>query len=61
MRWAGRSSGGAFHVVDEIVFHLLLQAHHIRMVENYLVYDLAYTALGVVLIAFGAALARPRS
>jgi uncharacterized membrane protein len=49
---------GAFNVVDEIVFHLLLDAHHIRMVDDYLVYDLAYTALGVVLVGVGALLAR---
>ena len=52
---------GAFNVVDEIVFHLLLEAHHIRMVEYYLVYDLAYAALGVALAAVGALLARGRS
>jgi uncharacterized membrane protein len=49
---------GAFNVVDEIVFHLLLDAHHIRMVDDYLVYDLAYTALGVVLVGVGALLGR---
>ena len=30
---------GAFHVVDQVVFHLALGAHHIRQVENYEVYD----------------------
>lgn len=44
---------GAFNVVDQVVFHLLLNAHHIRMVENYWVYDWAYTGLGVMLIVIG--------
>ena len=44
---------GVFHLVDEVTFHLLLDLHHIRMVENYLAYDLAFTAIGVVLIALG--------
>jgi uncharacterized membrane protein len=47
---------GAFHVADEIVFHALLDLHHIRMVENYLVYDLAFTAVGVTLIGVGLSL-----
>ena len=51
---------GTFNVVDEVVFHLLLEAHHIRMVEDYLVYDLAYTALGVVLVLGGVLLGRRR-
>jgi len=49
---------GAFHVVDQVVFHLLLQAHHIRMVEDYQLYDWGYTAIGVVLAAVGWRLAR---
>ena len=61
-RFAGWSliGWGAFNIVDQVVFHLLLEAHHIRMVENYQVYDWGYTALGVLLIAVGAALARSR-
>ena len=51
---------GAFHVVDQVVFHLLLQAHHIRMVEDYQLYDWGYTAIGVVLIGLGLRLARER-
>lgn len=51
---------GIFNVIDEIVFHLLLEAHHIRMVENYQVYDAAYTVLGVLLIASGYLLSRER-
>ncbi len=50
---------GVFNVVDEIVFHLLLQAHHIRMVDDWLVYDATYTAIGVVLAVVGWRIARP--
>jgi uncharacterized membrane protein len=49
---------GTFHVVDQIVFHVILQAHHIRMVENYQVYDWSYFAVGLLLIAVGRALWR---
>jgi uncharacterized membrane protein len=44
---------GVFNVIDQFVFHLLLEAHHIRMVENYRVYDWSFFALGLVLIAAG--------
>ena len=47
---------GAFHLVDQVVFHLALDAHHIRMVDDYQLYDWGYTAIGVVLIAVGLAL-----
>ena len=49
---------GAFHIVDEIVFHLALDLHHIRMVDNYLLYDAAFTAAGVVLAGLGVAVVR---
>jgi uncharacterized membrane protein len=49
---------GAFHVFDQLVFHLLLRAHHIRMVANYQIYDWGYTALGVLLAVVGVALSR---
>ena len=49
---------GAFHIVDEVVFHALLDLHHIRMVENYLAYDLGFAAIGVALIAIGGGLMR---
>jgi uncharacterized membrane protein len=51
---------GVFHLVDEVTFHLLLDLHHIRMVEDYLVYALAFTAIGVVLIVLGTRLLRTR-
>ena len=49
---------GSFNVVDQVVFHLLLGAHHIRMVEDYQLYDWGYTALGGVIIAVGLVLGR---
>ena len=49
---------GAFNITDQVVFHLLLGAHHIRMVEDYQLYDWGYTAIGAVLVAVGAALVR---
>jgi uncharacterized membrane protein len=44
---------GSFNITDQVVFHLLLEAHHIRVVEEYQLYDWGYTALGAVLIAAG--------
>lgn len=52
---------GAFHVVDELVFHLLLGLHHIRMVENYAIYDAAFAGIGVVLLVAGWAVLRGAS
>ncbi len=49
---------GAFNITDQVVFHLLLEAHHIRMVEDYQVYDWSYTAIGALLVAGGLALAK---
>ncbi|HZW43946.1 MAG TPA: DUF2243 domain-containing protein [Dermatophilaceae bacterium] len=40
---------GAFNIVDQVVFHMLLGAHHIRMVDNYQMYDWGYTALGCLI------------
>ena len=53
---------GAFHVVDQLVFHLALGAHHIRMhVDDPAVYDWTFTGIGLVLAAVGWAVARGRS
>ncbi|MDQ4143519.1 MAG: DUF2243 domain-containing protein [Actinomycetota bacterium] len=50
---------GVFNVVDQLLFHLALEAHHIREgVDNYLVYDWGFFALGIVLIAVGSLIAR---
>ncbi|HEY8339161.1 MAG TPA: DUF2243 domain-containing protein [Egibacteraceae bacterium] len=48
---------GLFDLVDQVVFHLLLSAHHIRMVDEWLVYDAAYTVLGLALVVVGLRLA----
>ena len=45
-------------VLHQLVFHLALGAHHIRMVDNYQVYDWGFTALGVGLAALGWLLVR---
>jgi uncharacterized membrane protein len=47
---------GTFHVVDQVLFHLLLEAHHIRPGEHEQLYDWGYTALGVLMVAAGLAL-----
>lgn len=53
---------GIFNVLDQIVFHLALQAHHIRVdVENYQIYDWSFFALGLMLIAAGWKLDRKRA
>jgi uncharacterized membrane protein len=45
---------GVFHVIDQFVFHLALGAHHIREgVPDPEVYDWAFFAIGLVLIAAG--------
>jgi uncharacterized membrane protein len=49
---------GAFNITDQVVFHLLLEAHHIRMVEDYQLYDWGYTAIGALLVAAGLGLLR---
>ena len=50
---------GTFHVVDQLLFHLALRAHHIREhVANPEVYDWAFFAIGLALIAVGASIAR---
>ena len=49
---------GAFNVVDQLVFHLALGAHHIRQVDDYQLYDWSFFALGLALLAGGRVLAR---
>ena len=44
---------GAFHVVDQVVFHLILEAHHIRMVDDYELYDWSFFAIGLLFAAVG--------
>ena len=52
---------GAFNITDQVVFHMLLGAHHIRMVEDYQLYDWGYTAIGVVLVLVGLRLGKDRA
>ena len=49
---------GAFNVVDAVVFHFTLDLHHIRMVDDHLVYDVAFAVLGIVLLVGGMLLTR---
>ncbi len=52
---------GTFHIIDQLVFHLALGAHHIREgVENYQLYDWGFFAIGLALIAAGVAVVRGR-
>ncbi len=51
---------GIFNLADEVVFHALLDLHHIREGGNELAYDAAFTGLGVGLVAVGLLLVRPR-
>lgn len=49
---------GIFHLFDSIVNHWLLGVHHIRSGPNELLYDLAFFAIGLLLIGVGMALIR---
>lgn len=50
---------GIFHVMDQVVFHLMLRAHHIREgVANPDLYDWGFFAIGLALIALGVATLR---
>ncbi len=52
---------GLFHILDQLVFHLALGAHHIRQgAENYALYDWGFFAIGLLLVAGGAAIAAGR-
>jgi uncharacterized membrane protein len=49
---------GVFHLFDSVVNHWILQIHHIRMVDDWLVYDLAFFAIGVVMVGVGWGMSR---
>ena len=49
---------GAFNVVDEIVFHVVLNLHHIRPGPDVVFWDLAFAAWGVAMVVLGVVLAR---
>ena len=66
--WTPRALGGsvligagAFQVIDQLVFHLALGAHHIREVDDYELYDWTVFAIGLVLVGAGWVLARSRA
>ena len=49
---------GLFNIADEIVFHALLDLHHIREGGDELAYDLGFTIFGIALAGIGWLLAR---
>jgi uncharacterized membrane protein len=49
---------GLFNVLDEVVFHALLDLHHIREGDNEVAYDIGFSALGIVQLVIGWLLAR---
>lgn len=60
--WAGAAIAGwgIFHLVEGMVDHQLLQVHHVHQRGNHLLWDVVFLASGVVLVAAGWAVARPR-
>lgn len=51
--------GGAFNLVEGIVDHHILQVHRVRpLAENPLVYDLAFLAIGLLLVIIGVMIKR---
>ncbi len=44
---------GVFNLFDSIVNHWILGIHHIREVEDWLVYDIAFFIAGLILIGAG--------
>jgi uncharacterized membrane protein len=51
---------GAFNVIDEIVFHVALNLHHIRPGPDVVLWDLVFAGWGVAMVALGLVLARGR-
>lgn len=50
---------GVFHILDQLIFHLALRAHHIREgVENPEVYNWSFFGIGLVLVAVGGVILR---
>ncbi|MCE7000399.1 DUF2243 domain-containing protein [Saccharothrix sp. S26] len=59
--WGGVLAGwGVFNLVEGVVDHLVLGVHHVRTGPHELAYDLGFLALGAVLVAVGALVARER-
>ena len=44
---------GVFNVLDEVLFHALLDLHHIREGDDELAYDMAFLALAVAQLVVG--------
>ncbi len=52
--WAWLLIGfGAWHVIDAVVFHWVLQLHHIRMDSQPLLWDAIFFALGIAVMLWG--------
>lgn len=49
---------GLFNLVEGVIDHQVLGVHHVRQGPHQLLYDLAFLASGVVLLALGVLLAR---
>ena len=49
---------GLFNILDEVVFHALLDLHHIREGSNELAYDMGFLALGIAQFVVGWVLTR---
>ncbi len=51
---------GAFNIVDEVLFHALLDLHHIREADSELLYDMVFLGIGLAQVAVGAAMTRKK-
>lgn len=52
---------GGLTLFDSIVFHTLLRLHQLRQVSNFLVYEIAYFVIGLLLVLAGLLIARSKS
>ena len=52
---------GLFNVLDEVVFHALLDLHHVREGNNELAYDMGFLAIGIAQLVVGWLLTRGRT
>ena len=49
---------GAFNVADELLFHAVLDLHHVREGENELAYDMGFSAIALLQLVVGYVLVR---
>jgi uncharacterized membrane protein len=49
---------GLFNIADSVVFHVLLELHHIRPGPDQVLYDVGFLAWGLLMLAAGAWLVR---